>query len=252
MTTALEIADWLVELCADQLGAPIDSMSLEKQLYYAQSFHLALGRGQLFSDDFQAWKWGPVVREVWSHYSGAGPISHTRRTFGFIPVKTAALSDATASFVRESFSIFSTLSQYQLSEATHREDPWLVTRGDLPKNEKSDRVIAKGTMASYYATLMAEGEDALSRHALLATLPDPRWGWFYVAGIYARRMAIHPMYVKALSVWGASTKLWEVPAEDEYTADLYPRPPKARRELANPIEADSPEQLREEIRRLSN
>lgn len=36
--SAATYADWVVEYCAKEIGAPIDPMSLEKHLYYAQAF----------------------------------------------------------------------------------------------------------------------------------------------------------------------------------------------------------------------
>jgi hypothetical protein len=64
-------------------------------------------------------------------------------------------------------------------------------------------------MRSYYGELIADGEEALSRLALLADLPSPRWGWLFVAGVCARRMVTHPFYYQGLSLWGQEARLWE-------------------------------------------
>src|SRR5258708_769747 len=76
MMSAQKIAEWIVRHSWNDLGAPIDPMSLEKHIYYAQSFFLALHDRPLFPDEILAWQKGPVVPEVWQKYMiyGGGPI----------------------------------------------------------------------------------------------------------------------------------------------------------------------------------
>jgi uncharacterized phage-associated protein len=73
---AKDIAEWFVRYSADELGAPVDPMSLEKLVYYAQAFHFVLKDEPLFPDELQAWKWGPVIPGVYKKYAtyGANPI----------------------------------------------------------------------------------------------------------------------------------------------------------------------------------
>jgi uncharacterized phage-associated protein len=51
--SANDIASWFVRYAADDLGAPVDPMSLEKLIYYAQAFHLVLKNEPLFPDEIQ-------------------------------------------------------------------------------------------------------------------------------------------------------------------------------------------------------
>lgn len=81
MATALEIADWLVRYRAEDAGAPIDAMSLQKHLFYAQGFHLAIAHEPLFADEMRAWRNGPVVPAVYHRYRNAARLrSSLRRT----------------------------------------------------------------------------------------------------------------------------------------------------------------------------
>ena len=77
MRSANEIAEWFVRYSADDLGAPVDPMSLEKLIYYSQSFHMVLKDEPLFRDEIEAWKWGPVIPGVYRMYAtyGSDPIS---------------------------------------------------------------------------------------------------------------------------------------------------------------------------------
>src|ERR1700694_2857099 len=72
MPAAIDIADWIVRLRADDIGVPIDLPSLGKHLFYAQSFRLALIGEVLFDDDFEAWRNGPVLPQVYQSYKGFG------------------------------------------------------------------------------------------------------------------------------------------------------------------------------------
>ena len=55
MLTATQIADWIVRFRAEA-AAPVDPMSLQKLLFYAQAFHLARHGEPLFLEKFKAWR----------------------------------------------------------------------------------------------------------------------------------------------------------------------------------------------------
>lgn len=42
-------------------GENLTNLKLQKLLYYAQAWHLALRNAPLFDEDFQAWVHGPVL-----------------------------------------------------------------------------------------------------------------------------------------------------------------------------------------------
>src|SRR5690348_4499790 len=44
---------------------PLTNLRLHKLLYYAQAWSLVLRESELFSDDLQAWRCGPVVPAVY-------------------------------------------------------------------------------------------------------------------------------------------------------------------------------------------
>ena len=182
MRTANDIADWIVRYSADELGAPVDPMSLEKLTYYAQAFHLALSDEPLFGDEVQAWKWGPVVPAVYKRYQafGASPI------FPDADIPAAVVAQKISEFLSQIVGFFRQYTASTLSRATHLEEPWAEVSG------VAENVILQRDMKAFYRALMSEGELALSRHELLGTIPDPRWSAFYLAGICGRKMTAHP------------------------------------------------------------
>lgn len=186
---ANDIAEWLVRYSADDLGAPVDPMSLEKLVYYAQAFHLVLSDEPLFADDIEAWKWGPVVPSVYKRYAsyGSDPI--------ITPVdgEEVHVGSRIEHFLADLVGFFGRHTAINLSRATHSEAPWIEA------SRRPDSTIAQREMKEFYSSLIDEGEHALSRQELLDTLSEPRWASLYTAGICWRKMTDHPFYDGALA-----------------------------------------------------
>ena len=53
-------------------GDLITNLKLQKLLYYAQAWHLAHFGSPLFSDDIEAWQYGPVIKSIYQKYSKFG------------------------------------------------------------------------------------------------------------------------------------------------------------------------------------
>ena len=217
MLQATQIADWFVDYQTNE-GAPVDPMSLEKHLYYAQGFSLGVRREALFSDPIEAWKYGPVVNNVWSRYSGVG----------HAPILTAKapppeLEPATEEFLCQVADFLSPFPALQLSRATHKEAPWVNAFAKPKFHPFDNNPISVDAMRDWFGSLIEEGEEALSRHAMLDVLPEPHWGWLYIAGICTRSLVDHPFFVTGTSLWKA--KLSDMPIQaDPFDVNLY-RPP---------------------------
>ena len=218
MPTAIQIADWIVRVRHDEMDAPVDSMSLEKLVYYAQCFHLALTGEELFPDEIRAWKLGPVIPSIYNIYRehGAHPIIPT-------PGDTPRLDARIEVFLFELLACFGRYNAVQLSNATHAEDPWLSARHGYGRHDNSNVLIPVNQMRRYYCTLISEGEEALSRHELLDVVSEPRWAGLYVAGICSRRIFNHPFYRAAL----AKKISQPVPELEDLPSDFY-SPVKSR------------------------
>ena len=50
----------------------IDPMKLQKLIYYAHSWSLAVYGEPLIEEDIEAWSWGPVVRSVYLEFKDFG------------------------------------------------------------------------------------------------------------------------------------------------------------------------------------
>ena len=64
MEDVVKIASYICQRYQDQFGQRIDEMKLHKLLYFAQRESLIQLDKPLFSAQFEAWKYGPVLVEI--------------------------------------------------------------------------------------------------------------------------------------------------------------------------------------------
>lgn len=75
---ALDIAKYIVSKCTSEM-CPITNLQLQKILYFLQKGHLIKFGSVLFSDEIQAWQFGPVVPEVYYQFCGFGSSAITMK-----------------------------------------------------------------------------------------------------------------------------------------------------------------------------
>ncbi len=68
----IDVAQYIYDEYKRQSGEVIDEMKLHKLLYFAQRESLAITNEPLFEENFEGWKYGPVSREVRTHYTVDG------------------------------------------------------------------------------------------------------------------------------------------------------------------------------------
>src|SRR5437016_8859052 len=82
--SARKIADYLIAF-AHRVGDPISNLKLQKLLYYAQAWYLALHNEPLFPESIEAWVHGPAVPPVYGKFKG-----WAWQPIGFHPKKAPA------------------------------------------------------------------------------------------------------------------------------------------------------------------
>jgi uncharacterized phage-associated protein len=122
----------------------ITNLKLQKLVYYAQAWHLALYGKPLFRDRIEAWIHGPVVPPVfWSF-----------RKYGWKAISGSvhchALSDHTQAHLKEVVRAYGKFDGPTLERMTHQEAPWRDARKGLAPDEPSNRVITNEAMKKYY------------------------------------------------------------------------------------------------------
>ena len=147
MIPARTVAKYFLSKVEEDVGDGISNLKLQKLVYYAQAWSLAARGKPLFEEDFQAWAHGPVVPSLFRAF----------RDFGMDPIPEPAsvprLDEETVELLTEVLDIYGEHSAKKLEQLTHRERPWRDARGDLPAEARSDAVITKAAMRSYYREL---------------------------------------------------------------------------------------------------
>ena len=124
----------------------ITTMKLQKLAFYAQVQHLVTTGAPLFPEDFQAWRGGPVVPELYALHRGKFLIRPGELSSG----DSSALTDAERDLIDGVCSALGGMTGAELSERTHQESPWLDARAGRAPSDPSDAVITPEAMRRYY------------------------------------------------------------------------------------------------------
>jgi uncharacterized phage-associated protein len=141
---ATDIADYFLWL-ANDTGSFISNLQLQKLVYYAQAWHLALYDQPLFEEDFQAWVHGPVIPELFEKY----------QHFSWQPIHQEVhpdLPEAIVTHLTEVADEYFACNGYELERMTKAEPPWQQARGTLAPDAISANIIRKEWMKEYYET----------------------------------------------------------------------------------------------------
>jgi uncharacterized phage-associated protein len=133
---------------AQEAGDPLTNLKLQKLLYYAQAWHLALFEDVLFEERIEAWPHGPVVPPVYGLYKGSrwNPIVEE--------VSAPVLNDHTREHLEEVMSTYGVHNAYYLESLAHQEAPWIDARGGIPPTAASNAVITPESMKAYFKSLL--------------------------------------------------------------------------------------------------
>ncbi|RKZ93781.1 MAG: hypothetical protein DRR19_00140 [Candidatus Parabeggiatoa sp. nov. 1] len=142
MVNVHDIAKYFLLKGDNEEESGICNLKLQKLLYYAQGFYLALFELPLFESKIEAWRHGPVCPEVYHKYKnhGGNLISAPKN---FEP--SSLFSQSLIEFLDEVYEVFGQFSAWKLRNLTHDEPPWV-------NNEINANEISVAEMADYFKT----------------------------------------------------------------------------------------------------
>ncbi len=148
MSLVLSVAKELVKLSlAGDEQDPLTNLRLQKLLYYAQAWSLIIRESELFPEEIEAWRWGPVVPAVYRRLSDGQGANHVC-TDQF--AQAHDLAPEHAEFVRNVWEAYNPHSALELSRMTHKELPWLRAWGDRPADGTGSDPIRVEDMEEYF------------------------------------------------------------------------------------------------------
>lgn len=144
MIRASDVARYFLSRSKLNSETAITHLKLQKLVYYAQAWHLALTEGPLFRERIEAWIHGPVCPDLYYEY----------RKHGFSEIApTSPPNNLTTQQINILEAVWQAYGSYDgnyLEELTHKEEPWKKARAGLNGLERSSNEIDHKSMADYY------------------------------------------------------------------------------------------------------
>ncbi|OTJ82543.1 Panacea domain-containing protein [Pseudomonas aeruginosa] len=146
MPSSIAVAKLILAQSNEEAGDLVSNLKLQKLVYYAQGFHLAVYDEALFTDYIEAWTHGPVVPNVYHHYKqfGSGSIPAP------IDFNLEAFSPEQVELLNEVQHIYGQYAAWPLRAMTHEESP---SRNNYPAGALR-REIPADDMPQFFKTLV--------------------------------------------------------------------------------------------------
>ncbi|SRR5258708_25052480 len=164
---AASIANELLDL-SNQAGRKITQIEIQKLVYFAHGWNLALTNQPLIGEFIEAWQYGPVVRTLYDAFKkfGSDPITEKAVSWrmgsnGKFMCETPVIqSEAPAQdfysreLVSKIWQKYGSLAPFKLVEITHLPDsPWRQAF------EQRKPYIPNENIQAYFKSLMAQGQN---------------------------------------------------------------------------------------------
>ena len=156
-----EVANFLLEL-ANVENKPLTPMKLQKLLYYAHGWSLALTGEPLLNESIQAWKYGPVVPTIYHQFKRFGNDPITSRAVNvktdgdMFSIEVADLPEGpqherVRALLRNVWNGYKPLTAIQLSTLTHAPgSPWDQVVGGDVNSISANQVIPDNIIRDYF------------------------------------------------------------------------------------------------------
>ncbi len=150
--TLEQVANYLIWRLQDA-GDPVTHLKLQKLVYYAQAWHLALYDTPLLDETFEAWVHGPVCRNLYRQFSHKGWQTIT------LEAQPETPSEHVCSHLDDVLEAYGSFGAWALERLVHEETPWKEARGALPLDAPCDNRIDNESMRRFYAAMRANAQN---------------------------------------------------------------------------------------------
>ena len=150
-TTALDVAFYFLKKGSDE-KKPITNKKLQKLVYYAQAWSLAINDEKLFSEKIEAWVHGPAVPSLYKRFKefGSQPISLKTEELSFNFTKKQE------KLLENIWRVYGKYPADYLEALTHSELPWQEARNDIPISKPSNNTIKLEIIKEFYVRKLRE------------------------------------------------------------------------------------------------
>lgn len=166
------VANVFIDVAADH-DRQLSPMKIQKLVYFAHGWHLAILERPLINEGIEAWEFGPVIPSLYRAFRQYrnGPITSKVRAMGqrsngdffvFTPTVPADTENGAnaRSLLQRIWDIYGEYSGAQLSNMTHAEGtPWdricTAHSGSIPRGT----VIPNSLIKSYFESLIEKPDE---------------------------------------------------------------------------------------------
>ena len=146
------VADYFIRFSHEH-GDYITNLKLQKLVYYAQAWYLALHKKPLYQEPIEAWIHGPVIPGLYQRF----------KDFRYEPITThptsPKLPDSICNHLDEIMNVYGGYAAFELEHLTHQADPWKNARHGLPIDAPSNEIITHEDMRIYYTKMAKENAN---------------------------------------------------------------------------------------------
>lgn len=154
MYHAKTIANYFIKKSIDE-GKEITPMKVLKLVYIAHGWYLALAEKPLINQQVEAWRYGPVVRDVYDTFKlyGNGDIDALSLDNSMDQKRyNELISDSeTIEFLDKVWDVYKKYNGMQLSELTHKVGtPWYQIWTTSGQNLRNSEIIPNDLIKKHY------------------------------------------------------------------------------------------------------
>ena len=162
MYSSITIANYFLRRGLDErIG--ISPMKILKLVYVAHGWYLGALGEPLIHDPIMAWRYGPVIPELYYHvreYRSRNITEEIRSAFR--SVNEERVGDAARSLLDAVWDHYKHFTALELSALTHQKGtPWDLARAGFPKDAWASRTIpvSNGLIEDYYKSRIMDTTD---------------------------------------------------------------------------------------------
>lgn len=149
MLTCFDVANYFLAQPDEDAGDLMSNLKLQKLVYYAQGFHLAMYDTALFNEPIEAWTHGPVVPALYHRFKeyGSNPIPPVPE------LDFAIFQGDVGNVLDEVYKVYGQYSAWKLRNLTHDEPPYKEAL------ESDSPIISHESLKKYFKTQLISGEE---------------------------------------------------------------------------------------------
>lgn len=152
MYNAITVANAFIKL-ANNENRPITNMKLQKLVYIAEGYSLAMLDESLITNNIHAFQWGPVIPKLYEsvkQYENRAINNFIDEPFNDEPISLNDKNNSEVAIIQGVWAQYGNLTAAQLSTITHKPNtPWSVTWEKKPYS-----VIPRNLIKEHYKEII--------------------------------------------------------------------------------------------------